>query len=108
MAAPTAVATAEVTALAAGSATPIDGANAAGRQLVVVQNNGRQAITVVESSGSAPTITAGVGVIIQPGDMEWFWNGQGARLYAKVGPVPAGETATDQVSGAALWIVEKV
>lgn len=108
MGAPTSIATAEVLALVAGSATPIDATNAASRQLVTVQNNGTQPVTIVESSGAAPTITAGVGTVLQPGDLEWFWDGQGARLYAKVGPVPAGETAIDQVTGAALWVVEKV
>jgi hypothetical protein len=108
MAAPTTIATAEVLALAAGSSTAIDGTNSASRQLVVVSNNATQAVTIVESSGAAPTITAGNGMVIQPGGSEWFWNGQGARLYAKVGPVPAGETAVDQVTGAGLWVTEKV
>jgi len=108
MAAPTTIAAAEALATAAGSATAIDATNAANRQLVVVSNNGPQPVTIVESSGAAPTIVVGKGFVIQPGGSEWFWNGQGARLYAKVGPVPAGETAVDQVTGAALWVTEKV
>jgi hypothetical protein len=108
MAAPTSIAAAEVLALAAGSSTPIDGTNAASRQLVTVQNNGPAPVTIVESSGAAPTIVAGKGIVLQPGSLEWFWNGQGARLYAKVGPLPGGETTVDQVTGAALWVTEKV
>jgi len=108
MAAPTTGGGAEVLALAAGSATPIDATNAANRQLVVVYNNGPQPVTIRKTSGAAPTITVNVGTVIGPGGSEWFWAGQGLRLYAKVGPVPAGETAVDQVTGAALWVDESV
>jgi hypothetical protein len=108
MASPTTGGGAEVLALAAGSATAIDASNAASRQLVEVQNNGPQAVTIRKTSGAAPTITAGIGHVIPPGDSRWFWCGQGLRLYAKVGPVPAGETAVDQVTGAALWVDESV
>ena len=108
MASPTTGGGAEVLALAAGSATPIDATNAASRQLVEVQNNGPQAVTIVKKSGTAPTITAGIGHIILAGDARWFWAGQGLRLYAKVGPVAPGETAVDQVTGAALYVDESV
>ena len=107
MAAPTSVAAAEVL-VAAATATLLDGTNAANRQLVEVTNCGSQPITVVQSSSGAPTITAGKGVIIQPQSSEWFWAGQGLRLYAKVGPVAAGETAADQTAGTGTWVSEKV
>ena len=108
MAAPTSGAGAEVLALAAGSATAIDATNAASRQLVEVTNNGPQTVTIRKTSAAAPTITVGIGHLLPPGDTRWFWAGQGLRLYAKVGPVPAGETAVDQVTGAALWVDESV
>jgi hypothetical protein len=108
MAAPTSVSDAEALATAAGSATPIDAANAANRQIVIIQNNGPQAVTIRMSSSGAPTITVNKGHVIQPGDLEWFWAGQGLRFYAKVGPVAEGETAADQVTGAGLWVTEQV
>ena len=105
MAAPTSVATAEVLALAAGSATPID-SNLASRQLLTVTHNGNQPVTIVLSSSGAPTIAVGKGLVMEPGDRQWLWCGPGIRAYAKVGPVAPGETAIDQVTGAALWIEE--
>jgi hypothetical protein len=108
MAAPTTNAAAEVLALAAGSATPIDGTNASSRQTVEIQNNGPAPVTIVKTSGAAPTITVNKGFVLLPGGREFFWAGQGLRFYAKVGPVPAGETAADQVTGAALWVDEGV
>jgi len=108
MAAPTTGGGAEVLALAAGSATPIDATNAANRQQVCVYNNGPQPVTIRCQSGSAPTITVNIGTVVSPGGSEWFWAGQGLRLYAKVGPVPVGETAVDQATGAALWVHEAV
>jgi hypothetical protein len=106
MAAPTSI-TANEVLVDETTVTTLD-TNAASRQLVTVTNNGAQPITVVESSSGTPTITAGKGIIIQPGSTEWFWNGPGARLYAITGPVAPGETAVVQVTGAATWVVEKV
>ena len=108
MAAPTTGGGAEVLALAAGSSTAIDATNAANRQLVVVVNNGPQSVTVIKQSAAFSAITAGKGYVIPPGGSEWFWAGQGLRLYARVGPAAPGETAVDQVSGAALWVDESV
>jgi hypothetical protein len=108
MAAPTTISAAEVLVDSA-TVTTLDASNPANRQLVTVTNNGPHPITVVESSTGAPgSITPGKGIVVWPQSTEWFWNGQGARLYALVGPVPPGETAADQVTGAATWVVEKV
>jgi len=105
MAAPTSGTPTEVLATAAGSSTPID-SNIANRQMVSIMNNGPQPVTIVVSSAAGATPTAGKGIVIQPGDLEWFWIGPGLRLYQRVGPVPAGETAVDQVTGSALWLHE--
>lgn len=105
MAAPTSGTPTEVLATAAGSSTPID-SNLASRQMVSIMNNGTQPVTIVVSSGAGATPTAGKGVVIQAGDLEWFWAGPGLRFYQRVGPVPPGETAIDQVTGAGLWLHE--
>jgi hypothetical protein len=105
MAAPATIATNYVSVATTG-ATSLDTTNSASRQLVTVTNPATNLfpVTIVESSSGSPTITAGQGVVLMPGATEWFWNGQGARLYGQVGPVPAGETAAAQ----SVWVVEKV
>jgi hypothetical protein len=99
MAAPTAVAQNEVNVSGGtGTGTTLD-TNAASRQLVCVYNNGPESLTVVCSTGAAPSITPGIGVQIYSGSSEWFWAGTGVRLYARA-------TVTNQVSGAATVVVE--
>lgn len=106
MAAPTSVVKNEVNV---GTGVTLIDTNAASRQTVEVYNNGTQAITVVESSSGAPgTITKGIGIVIPPGGMQWFWAGTGIRYYAQVTPLDQGEAAVAQSTGAATWVVEKV
>lgn len=99
MAAPTAVAQNEVNVGGgSGTGTTLD-TNASSRQLVCVYNNGPEPITVVLSTGTAPTVTPNVGSVIYPGSSEWYWAGTGVRLYART-------AATAQSTGAATVVVE--
>jgi hypothetical protein len=100
MAAPTAVAQNEVNVSGgAGTGTTID-TNQASRQIVSIYNNGPEPLTVVLSTGAAPSITPGIGVVIYPGGSEWFWAGAGVRFYGRT-------SATNQASGAATVCVEE-
>lgn len=83
MAAPTAVAQNTVSVSGGtGTGTTLD-TNAASRQLVIVENQGDEELTVVLSTGAAPSITPGTGYVIFPRSSEWFWAGTGIRLYAR-------------------------
>jgi hypothetical protein len=83
MAAPTAVAQNTVSVSGGtGTGTTLD-TNAASRQIVMVENQGTEELTVVLSTGAAPTVTVGTGYIIYPGSSEWFWAGTGLRFYAR-------------------------
>jgi hypothetical protein len=105
MAAPTTTVNTHAIVTAAGSSTALE-TNLASRQYLVVQNNGPQPVTIVMTSAAAAVPAVGVGLVINPGDLELLPPGPGIRLYGRVGPVPAGEPAVDQVSGACLEIVE--
>jgi hypothetical protein len=82
-----------------GTGTTID-TNQASRQIVTIYNNGPEELTVVVSSGAAPTITPGIGIKIYPGGSEWFYAGTGMRFYGRT-------AATNQVSGAATICLEQ-
>jgi len=90
MAAPTAVAQNSVTVSGGtGTGTTLD-TNAASRQLAMVENQSpNEVMTVILSTGAAPTITPGTGFLIYPGSSEWFWIGPGIRLYARMESVSA-------------------
>jgi hypothetical protein len=84
MAAPTAVAQNPVTVSGGtGTGTTLD-TNAASRQLVMVENQTSEELTIILSTGAAPTVTPGTGFIVYPGSSEWFWAGTGVRLYARL------------------------
>lgn len=100
MAAPTAVAQNEVAVSGgSGTGTTLD-TNQSSRQVVTIYNNGPEVLTVVLSTGSAPSITPGIGIQIYPGSSEWFWAGTGIRFYGRT-------AATTQSSGAATVVVEE-
>jgi len=92
MAAPTAVAQNAVTVSGGtGTGTTLD-TNAASRQLVIVENQAAEELTVILSTGAAPSITPGTGFRVYPGSSEWFWAGTGIRLYGRM------ETASGTVN----------
>jgi len=101
MAAPTSVAANEVAVTGgSGTGTTLD-TNLASRQVVEIYNNGAEDITIVESTGSAPTITPGTtpGIILAPGNGMAFWAGPGIRFYARA-------RTTTQSAGAGTYVVE--
>jgi hypothetical protein len=84
MAAPTAVAQNPVTVSGGtGTGTTLD-TNAASRQLVMIENQASEYLTVILSTGAAPSITPGTGFVIYPGSSEWFWMGTGIRAYGRM------------------------
>jgi hypothetical protein len=100
VAAPTSVAQNEVAVSGgSGTGTTID-TNLSNRQIVTIYNNGPETLTVVLSTGAAPTITPGIGIDIYSGSSEWFWAGVGIRFYGRT-------AATNQSSGAATICVEE-
>jgi len=101
MAAPTNVAANEVLAGGgSGTGTTLD-TNLASRQVVEIYNNGTEDLTIVESTGAAPTITPGTtpGIILYPGNNIALWAGTGIRFYARA-------RTTTQSSGAGTYVVE--